>query len=366
MVRIISPFWSRQPVFHPYNMILWSQPPRVIEPALPDTRVPVDQLTVTTVTGGQIGPEDRQKVTELLRDHYLRTARTNYLPSEDHIFSYLRDQSHPAFVGRIRGQGQLDGVVTARPLHIQLRAAGGPPSDFDTYYVDNLCVRKDKRKRGLAEKAIATIYYELRHRNDGINTCLFKREGGTMWIRPLVSFSTRGLLVKHLIQSKRITVLAQPLVERVKEGQSAGAWTEMATKTRDAACAVRLDPGIFRDLVRRKQLLVYRVRDTGLYVFRRTCCIYPEGEAIECISSFPTGAEPDPALFFRGFALAVSAVAKDTGASVVLLEETGGNVEIGRQLAEEGITALFKCPTTFFLYNHSARQVPAEDVHLLY
>ena len=59
---------------------------------------------------------------------------------------------------------------------------------FPVYYIDNLCVHSNYRKKGIAAKSIQTLYYNLRRYNEDVKVYLFKREGETTPIVPLTTF----------------------------------------------------------------------------------------------------------------------------------------------------------------------------------
>ena len=92
---------------------------------------------------------------------------------------------------------EIAAVITARPLTITL----GKQKPFQIYYVDNLCVRPDYRKKGLAPEMIQTLYYNLRQNNKKIQTCLFKREGELNAIVPLTTFTTYLYEILEIKQS---------------------------------------------------------------------------------------------------------------------------------------------------------------------
>ena len=121
-----------------------------------------------------------------------------------------------------------------------------------------------------------------------------------------------------------------------------------------------MEPGLFSRLIKADQLLVYE-HMRAIFVYRQTCCTYQEGRAIECIfASVPS--DQDLGCFYAP----TVAASRDGRADVVLLEATGDNSRIAKQLSDDGIRFLFQAPTSFFLYNHSARKVEARDCGLLY
>ena len=357
-IRIKSPFWSRQPVFHPYNVFLWAGEPGIIQENAPPLAPPVDLIRTLTREASDLTEEDREMVTEHLQDHYLRSKVADYVPTVEHVFSYLVPQSHAPIVCLVRPPGgALECSITARPLSV--RMAQARREQLEVYYVDNLCARPDKRRTGVAEKAISTLYYELRRRNPSIRACLFKREGASMWIRPVVRYSTVGLLVKHLASQPGTWAPPSP----AGEADASRIWSAISERLDTLDLSARIDPGLFAHLVRTGQLLVYELR-SNIYVYRRACCSYPEGRAVECIfASVAKGPHADP---LGSFCASAVSAGRDDGAHIILLEATGDSRAIADRLANTSVPFLFSSPTSFFLYNHSAREVEASNCGLLY
>ena len=78
----------------------------------------------------------------------------------------------------------LDGVISCRPVNLTIKNLTKIP----VYYIDFLCVNKNKRKKGIAPKLIQTHEYNQRRLNKNIQVSLFKREGELVGIVPLVIF----------------------------------------------------------------------------------------------------------------------------------------------------------------------------------
>ena len=186
--RVAAPFWSRQPVFHPYRLDLWFNR-GLIAPQVPSPDRDVDRSLMTTSCVSELGKKDHEDLTVFISNYFLRTERAVYTPEWKHISMGMDRCQHPSLFCRGRDtQGQTIAAISARPLSVALP---GRPRMW-TYYVDNLCVHPGHRRSGIAPKAIRTVYQDLREKNREIQTCLFKREGSVMGIMPLTVIDVWG------------------------------------------------------------------------------------------------------------------------------------------------------------------------------
>ena len=121
------------------------------------------------------------QVCNFIKSHYLRTPDAEYLPSRKNIMEYLQSSHHHSFISIYsepkllfdRGNpaasvSDILAVISARPLHVTLKGL----KTFPVYYVDNLCVHDDHRRKGIAPQLIQTHYYNLRRQDAKIQTML--------------------------------------------------------------------------------------------------------------------------------------------------------------------------------------------------
>jgi len=260
------PFWSKQPVFHWYNLSYWlSGPPGLISKELPLINKYVDLFNIKTLS---LSNDDRTEestaaMCEFIKDNYIAVGTntngvgtdtnanavgtctnanavgtgtnanavgtgtnanavctgtdTIYAPTKAHILDYLLHSNHPSYFTvyqepKLFCQSEestskdIVAVISARPLYVRLNKKslfGAEKTMFTTYYVDNLCVHPAYRKKGIASTMIQTHYYNLRRQNKQITTCLFKREGALNAIVPLVAFNTYCLSLAGLVNNLR-------------------------------------------------------------------------------------------------------------------------------------------------------------------
>jgi len=229
------PFWSKQPVFHLYNLLYWlSGPPGLINPSPPLVNKYVDLFNIKTFSLEDLNNIDI--ICEFIKTNYIYSAvgtnavgtnavgtnavgtsavgtsavgtsavGTIYSPTKNNLIEYLQHSNHQGYFTvyqeskmfltpeKEHSTNDIIAVISARPLYVRLNKKslfGSKKTMFTTYYVDNLCVQPAYRKKNIAATMIQTHYYNLRQQNKQINTCLFKREGELNAIVPLVAFKT--------------------------------------------------------------------------------------------------------------------------------------------------------------------------------
>ena len=190
-IKLRYRFWSKQPVFHYYNVLYWVRPPGIIHHDIPESNEYVNIINVKTQDTASLSETDTTRIVNFIGNNYLRTKSTSYLPENKHVMTYFLNSNNKSYISIYKRptllyenekyiteqkhvvENEYFGMISARPLHVTLKSK----PMFTTYYVDNLCVHHGHRKKGIAQKLIQTIYYDIRRKNANINTCLFKREG---------------------------------------------------------------------------------------------------------------------------------------------------------------------------------------------
>ena len=70
-IRVKSPFWRIQPVFHIYDIHHWLLPCGLINPDLPEINKYVDKLAITTKKINEWDIETTHRVADFIRINYL-------------------------------------------------------------------------------------------------------------------------------------------------------------------------------------------------------------------------------------------------------------------------------------------------------
>ena len=161
------PFWSKQPVFHLYNIFFWLRPPGLISEDIPSINKYVDLLNIKTFSLPELLEEREtllKTVCNFIKHNYIsnlykqeKTITSSYTPSKTNIIEYLNASNHAGYItvyqkpkllfNKDSPETYIDdiiSVISARPLYVRLNKQ---KRLFPVYYVDNLCVQPAYRKK---------------------------------------------------------------------------------------------------------------------------------------------------------------------------------------------------------------------------
>ena len=191
LIRLCLPFWSRQPVFHIYNIWYYFVSPRIISEQLPrlDDKY-VNTKNIRVAYGNDNNQPYVDEMVSLIRNHYLRSKDLNYLPEKTHIVPYL--ELKDVIILHYYYADKIIGTITLRPIDCILNGTTLP-----LQYVDYLCVHNNHRKKGIAQQLIRTLYYYQRHKTY-YKISLFKNEGKQRAIMPLTIYDSYRLIIKKI------------------------------------------------------------------------------------------------------------------------------------------------------------------------
>lgn len=380
VIKIKFHFWSRQPVFHIYDLHHWFRPNRVIESTLPQINEYTNLIDIRTCPVDEMSEDDVKVFCNFIRDNYLRNKRAHYLPDERHIIEYMKGSNHSSYVSIYR-RPKLDirnmtnfimsdnndenidifSVITSRILHITIKSIGS----FPIYYIDNLCVNPEMRKKGVAPKAIQTLHYHLRRNNNLVKTFLFKREGEMTAIVPLTTFTTQGYdasMIPHI----DLPHTSMSLISL--NSNSMFLFVDFMKKQKKSHdCIVVPELTNLNNMVKAGIISLHGIIENdnliALYVFRDSATVYDGERAIELICSISACHFNE--IYYAGFTQALHACCKEWSATKVIIDGIGGNKLIINCIRSRGNTPFLTSPSAFFLYNYVSYTFDAGKCFLL-
>ena len=187
--KIKNPFWSIQPIFHPYNAYYKWFPPGIIETHNNDNLVPQRKKYINT-TNIIIKPiisfslETFKDITSFIRKFYCNEKNVFYNPTTNNILPYFH-YSDKSYIGLYYLNNALFGCITSKPLYVEINH-----QIVNTHYIDYLCIHKEHRRKGLAPELIQTILNYNKKKDKLSSTFLFKRETKFNSIEPLTKYNT--------------------------------------------------------------------------------------------------------------------------------------------------------------------------------
>ena len=393
ILKIKFPFWSIQPVFHIYDLKHWIFPNKIINSSIPEPNKYLKLLDVESHSVKNISNELKVKTSSFIQEHFLRNKFVEYNPSKEDIFNYLQTQLEPSYVSlylkpKILNNGDTTivdrdilGFITARPMYITMNNNTMP-----IYYIDNLCVHKDNRSKGIAPNLIQTHYYHLRNLNKNISVCLFKREGNMTAIVPLTIYETvcyNSNIIpkeqKYPINFKLIRITPQN-IQLFRDF--------FKTHAHKFKCIVHPEIEIILKLIKSENIVMYGLLHNycliSLYVFRKVPSILKkknsdmnrdmnsdvnsdvnrDEKCVECIASIDN--TPMNNIFIGGFCSAIRRYSRKYNTSNLFIENTSHNNVLIDYLNTNNTKRVSSYPTAFFLYNYVSYSVDSNSTIIIY
>ncbi len=207
-VRLKFKFWAIQPVYHFYDVYYWFVNAGIIRHNLPEINKYVNLKDIVTTNFDKLTNKQLTDFIHLIQYNYLREKDNIFYPKKDNIVPYFENHNAPTFVSIFYesyllndvkrnipiDEKRIIGVITSRPLNVQIYSKNRNKDvmEFQVYYVDYLCINRNKRKKGIAQQLIQTIEYQQSHANKEISVSLFKREEELTGIMPLTIYKSYG------------------------------------------------------------------------------------------------------------------------------------------------------------------------------
>lgn len=393
------PFWSKQPVFHIYNLLYWLNPPGIISYNPPLITKYVDLLNIKTY---KVDDEDEIKalfisICNFIKDNYIKDKKnTIYTPTQSEIIDYLQGSNHASYFTVYQEKkllfnknvpeteiDEIIGVISARPLYVRIKQKKLFTKKnimFPIYYIDNLCVLPAYRKKNIASSIIATHYYNLRKNNKMIQTCLFKREGELNSIVPLVTFNTYCIQTSYF---KNNLIILEPSVSLIEIGLDKMHLFIDFIKIQMVTfeCSILPDITNLTGLIKTGNIKVYCLVDVlgtnvgtnivACYIFKIINASYDGQKAVDCIATISAC---DSEIFIKGFGLALQKLEQVT---LVLIEDTSHSNRILSSVYVNAISVnaisvnananiKFISPTAFFFYNYACYSFKKNEVLIIY
>lgn len=342
-IKLRFQFWSRQPVFHIYNIYYWFFYQGIIQKYLPEKNkyysynYQTDKYIPTNV------------LVQFISTHFLNRSDIVYKPTIE-TMTLLFKQSIQPLITTYYKDNQLVGCITARQLTISINNYTCPTRIVvPCYYIDFLCVHKDYRKQNIAPTLIQTHEYNQRKKTN-ILVSLFKREGKLNVIVPLVLYTTYGYIIyKWKEEIKTITISAQQLVY-------------ICSILNFLECKILPNLSTLIDLVKSKVLIIKIIGNinnvAALYIFRDTQTNYRNKDCIECLGSYNFTLSYD--IFLKGFKSCLSKLTY----RFVFVENLGDN-NIINQLLRQQQTPSTVCPMAYYLYNYVYKSIKATNTLII-
>jgi hypothetical protein len=304
-IRIKYKFWALQPVFHFYDIYYWFVNVGVIRKELPEKNRYTNFKNIKTYPFEDVKERILKESILLIQLNYLRNNDNTFSPKIDNIVPYFRGHNTSTFwsvymepdllidnkTGKTIEEEKIIAVITSRPLHVKINN-GRKDASFDVFYVDYLCVNKNKRKQNIAPQLIQTHEYNQSHLNKKISVSLFKREEELTGIIPLTVYKTYCFNMRNW--TKPLNLLAK-ITLLTGDKQNMYYFYNFINEIENENMK-KFDLVIFpeisnlNELVLTKNIFVKMLVVNGnieaVYIFKKSCTfIEKDQEIISCIAS---------------------------------------------------------------------------------
>lgn len=376
-IKVSQPFWSIQPVFHAYDIHYFFSKNKIIMEELPKPNKYTNFLNVKTKTFDKINNENISQILNILSDNYLKPTEGKYLPQIDNFLPYFRkkDSSYLSVYledihepnlknGTIETIKKPFGIITSRILNVTYNN-NSVDNVFDVFYVDYLCVDKDKRKLGIAPQLIQTHNYNQRHLNKTTKICLFKREHEITGIVPLTFYYTYGFSVKTWNKPNNLP-LPYSFVKVSKTNFSLF-WDFLKSNVTKFKLRITFDTFNLIDLIKSDNIIIYLIlfddKVKACYFFRKTCVkVDNDLEVLSCFASINTDLQPF--YFNHGFKISFWDAAYNGNYGFCAVEDLSDNNIIINELIKVN-KPLVKSPTAYFFYNYIFSTLISNNVFII-
>jgi len=366
-IRFKFGFWRIQPVFHIYDFHYYLFPPGIIQYGIPERNKYCNFKDIETLNFDNLEDYKIVKFTNFVQSHYLRNKDNVYLPQKENIVPYFTGHNYPCFFSFYNTSEllldsktnssiedkRINAVMTSRPLSIYINN-GSKDSFFNAYYVDYLCVDKNRRKAGIAPQIIQTHEYNQRVLNKKIVVSLFKREGDLTGIVPLCVYSTYGFDMSSWKRPPRLPPNLGVIEIGPKNAHHLIDFIKVQNTKFDIVCMPEISN--LMEIIKTGNIYCYIiVQDFEVlcaYFFRKSCAyVCKNAEILSCFASINCIKKRDIDIFVEGYKVALWKIyKKHPGFQYAVIEDISDNNAIIKNIMVRTEPTLVS-PTAYFFYN---------------
>jgi hypothetical protein len=386
-IKIRFPFWNLQPVFHTYDYwryFYWT--PFIIYKYLPIKTKYCDFDQVKTIPYLECSQKDKTDTINLLQCYYLKSDRILHTVNTEYLHHYMTGYNEPTYISLYKDKHYSTtdisgnttiivsetpiGCIVSRPANVFFRPT--LKEDIYTkspiYYMDFLCVHRDKDIKTISRKLLQTHEYNQRKKNPSVLVTLIKKEVDLFaGVIPCVSFDTTTFYLRNI--NFPPTPPHFQIVRVLKENLDLLAnflYIQTHADFKFDSCFFDLcvipDLGSLLSLIKAELLYVYCMkRDDqiyGIYFIKdlKTQFEDVEGETLHCIASVSNS--NNPGVFYLGFLHSLQHIIKDKKTYKMLLFEGIGHNLLLLDSWQQKHTPIFKTATAYYLFNYIYPRTP--------
>lgn len=355
-IKIKYRFWSQQPVFHYYNIFNWIKPCGIVEKKIPSINVKFYDFNLYFNSFEKLKNEEKMLMHCLINQHYLKEKNVKYNPNFEDIFCLFGKHSY--FSLKYSLYGGLNGCITTRHLDFFINN-----KKYNINYVDFLCVKKNKRKKNIAESLIYTHY--IKTRKESISPIyLFKREGKQNFIVPFVKYKCHVVSIETILKYYNLTYnnpeLKYVFINTANIKILYHYLNEIKKKFN--YFIVPNLTNIYNQIKNNVLIVGFVLRYNKpicIYLFKNAKTFYKEQSSIECVGSYYTLSEN---YFIDGFLKIIKMLSKNF--KLLLVENISYNKIIVNEILRNK-KILWKINMGYYFYNFVTHKVNNNKIFIL-
>jgi hypothetical protein len=367
-VKIRYRFWSRQPVFHIYDILSWIWPKGIIQHSSPEkTRYYNHRIECSSFD--QISAEKKDLFYHLIRSHFNNVKNTDYSPSRTQVLEYFKCHcSFPLISLHFEyfpGLNNINSVNRKLISSSSSRTLSGHLNftELKVSYIDFLCVNEKYKDSGIKEIQLYTHYSKVREK--GAPPIFLFRESKNPIVVPLTIFNIYAFHIKnysnpnfdlpnnissHLITTQNLELLVHYFAE-IK---------------RNFSCFLMPDMSHFKNLVNHSLMIPVLILDklepVGVYFYKYTNTSYVGDKCIECIGSYHS--KNYKQIFLDSYSNTIALLKKKYKFSIILIENISYNHKLIKMIMVKDIPKWSES-NAYYFYNFAYKPFFSPNVLIL-
>lgn len=348
--KLKQPFWSRQPVFHLYNLTYWIVSPGIIQHDNISKESRFFDPRIHHAFSLSHPEKEQMKIVEFIKDNFVTINEdgVEYNPTHKSIFSNLTTNSILSVkYNDYYEKDNIIGCVSGRPVVCFLKNIKEP---MHANYVDYLCVHKDERNQGIAPKLIYS-YYQHQREKTGYKICLFKKEGTLTSIIPVCTYYTYGFHISNYTPTKMIDVIKIKNIKLI--------YDNLMLFRQKFDCVIM--PPV-NEFIATNDIHIYGIFNMQqiycLFYFRNTYSKINGVDTVECFASINN---TDTNTFYQSFLGCIMTYFKN---KILIIEDISDNTILVKELLKH-INIKFKSPTGYYFYNYGIKPILPDKVFII-
>ena len=358
-------FWSRQPVFHYHNVKYWLIPPGIIQHEIPridkyyNPKIQFDAFD-------KLKTEKKALLINFIKGHFMPNKSEKYNPTEKAIVPYFEKHNDKSFISlylqKIRDTNRVIASMTTRPMECIVHN-----NKINCYYVDFLCVHKEKRKQGVAPETIYSHYVNHRKRHKNV-VFMFKRESDSTMIVPLCIYKNYGFDIKYW---KQDISFDQPNINVVLINDSnlkliIDFWNSIGDKF---DCVIKPNINNIKHLLANNNIYISVILvnnvPVSIYIFRKTYTTYNGDNSLEFIASYnDVELNKNEKMFTLGALISIDKIRKFSPIRYLFIENISNNFIIIKHILAR-YASFVQITTSYYFYNFGIRPLLSTDVFIV-